>query len=168
MSQPIRQARRNDGSDTVRTIPSSDAQGLLGTPVPLRRDDGEQREAARLEEAQEEARGVERGEVVAGREGRRSNAPAEHEGGHEDAVGHAHDEEGREGLPGELRDGRHGPDQRVLVARQARVLHQPERRRVAEHRLVQDLQEVHPHQDGEDHLVRLPLDAPVLFRGVSE
>lgn len=163
MPQTIRQGRGDDGGDAVGAVPRGDAQGLLGAAVPLRGDDGEERETAGLEEAEEEARGVEGGEVVAGGERGGRDAPAEEERRHQDAVRHLHDEDAREGLPGQLRDGRHRPQQRVLAAREPRRLHQAEGRRVAEHRLVEDLEEVHPHEDRQDHRVGPPLDALVLL-----
>lgn len=165
MSKAIGQSRSDDGSDAIGAVPRGHAQRLLGAAVPLGGDDGEEREAAGLEEAEEEARGEQGREVVAGGEGGGRDAPSQNERGHEEAVRHAHDEDAREGLPGQLRDGRDRAEQRVLVPREPRRLDQPERRRVAQHRLVQDLQEVHPHQHREDHFVRLSPDSLVLLEG---
>lgn len=92
MSEAVGQGGGDDGGDTVGAVPRGDAQGLLGAPVPLRGDDGEEREAAGLEEAEEEAGGVEGLEVVAGREGRGCDAPAEEERRHQDPVRHFDDE----------------------------------------------------------------------------
>lgn len=168
MSQAERKGRRDDGGDTVGAVPRGHAQGLLGATVPLRGDDGEQRETAGLEEAEEEARGEEGLEVMAGRERGGRDAPAEEERRHQDPVRHLDDEDARERLPGQLRDGRHRPQQRVLAAREPRRLHQAEGCRVAKHRLVEDLQEIHPHEDRQDHRVCPPLDALVLFSRVSD
>lgn len=163
MPQPIRQGRCHNGSNAVRSIPRGHAEGLLSPTIPLRGDDGEQRKTAGLEQAEEEARSQQRPEVVAGGERGGRDAPAEDERRHEDAVRHPHDEDARERLPRQLGDGRDGTEQRVLAPREPRRLLQPERRRVPEHRLVEDLQEVHPDQEGQDRPVRLPPDPLILM-----
>lgn len=84
------------------------------------------------------------------------------EGTYEDSVRHPHDEVRRKGLRGQLPDGRDRADERVLVPRQVRRLAEAEGGAVAQHRLVQDLEEVDPDEDRQDDLVRLPPDAPIL------
>lgn len=167
MAQAVRQGGGGHGSEAIGAVPGGDAEGLLGAAEPLGGDDAEEREAAALEEAEEEAGGEQAAVAVAGGHGALGDAPAEAQARHQDPVRHAHDQVRRQRLHGQLRDGRDRPHQRVLVARQARGLLEAERRSVAEHRLVQDLQEVHPHQDRQDHLVRLPPDPLVLWKPAS-
>jgi len=100
--------------------------------------------------------------VAGGKRGRR-DTPAQDEGRHQDAVRHLDDQETGEGLPRQLRDGRDRAEERVLAAGQTRRLDQAEGRRVAQHGLVENLEEVHPYENDEDGLVGLPLDALVLF-----
>ncbi|KAJ0165013.1 hypothetical protein CTA2_12598 [Colletotrichum tanaceti] len=155
-----------DGGQAVGAVPAGDAHGLLGAAVPLGGDDGEEGQAAGLEEAEEEAGGEQAGVVVAGGHADLGDAPAEDEARHEEAVRHLDDEPGREGLPGELGDGGDGADHGVLVAREVAVLAEAEDGAVPEDRLVEDLEEVDPDEDREDALVRLAADAFVLERHV--
>lgn len=162
MAQPVRQGRGGDSSKAVRAIPGGDAHRLFGPAEPLRRDDAEEWQAAAFEETEEKASGEQAAVTATGGHGGLGDAPSEAQGRHEDAVRHADDEVRRDGLHGQLGDGRDGPHERVLVARQARGLLQPEGRAIAQHRLVQDLEEVHPDEDRQDHLVCLSPDPLVL------
>lgn len=168
MAQAIRQGRSDDGGSTIGAIPRRNAQRLLRSAVPLAGDDAEKRQAPRLEESEEEARGEQVAEVLASSHAGLRDAPAETQRGHEDAWRHLDDEVRREGLPGELRNGGHGADERVLVARQAGVSLEAVRGAVAEDRLVEDLQEVDPDEDDEDDAVRLATDAPAVFLGETD
>jgi hypothetical protein len=90
------------------------------------------------------------------------DAPSEDEGGHENAVRDLDDQDGRDGLEGKLGNGGDGPDQRILISVQAGVLLEAEDGSVSEHRLVEDLEEVDPDENDQNHPVRLPTDALVL------
>lgn len=72
------------------------------------------------------------------------------------------DQEGGERLPRQLRDWRDAPDQAVLVSGEVCGFLQSEDCPVSEDRLVQDLEEVDPDEDGEDDLIRLAANAFVL------
>lgn len=97
----------------------------------------------------------------------RGDTPPENEDGHQNAVRHSHDEEARERLPRQLGDGRDGAEEGVLAPREAGVFAKPEGRGVAQHALVENLEEVHPYQDGQDDFVGFPPDALVLSCRVS-
>ena len=60
----------------VGTIPSGDAQWLLGTTIPLTSDDAKQGETAGFEESKQEARGHEALEALTSGHGGLRNAPS--------------------------------------------------------------------------------------------
>ena len=76
---------------------------------------------------------------MAGSHTRLSDAPAQAEARHEDAVRDLHDEVGGEWLPCQLCDGRYGTDKAVLIAGKVRCLSQTEGRAVAQDGLVENL-----------------------------
>ena len=139
MPKTVGQSGRHDRRNAVHTIPKRNAIRLLHTSIPQPRNDCKQRHAPGLEQAQEEAAREQPAKVVACSHARLCEAPAENEGGHEDAVGHLDDQEGREGLPGELSHGGHGTDEGVLVSRETGVLLEVEDGPGAEDGLVDDL-----------------------------
>lgn len=54
MAQSVRKSRCNYRRSTIGTIPSSNAQRLLGTAIPLASDNAKQWETSSLKEAEEE------------------------------------------------------------------------------------------------------------------
>jgi hypothetical protein len=82
-------------------------------------------------------------------------------------MGNFDDEHRGKGLPKQLGDGCYGSNERVLVAFEARVFAETEDGAVSEDGLVENLKEVDPDEKGEDDLVCLAEDAPVLFQLVS-
>lgn len=97
--------------------------------------------------------------VMTSRHGSLRNPPPETKHGHEDAMRDFDNQKRRERLPCQLRNWRNRPDQRVLVAREMCVVFHAERRAEPQHRLVEDLQEVHPYEDQEDDSVGFASDA---------
>ena len=67
-----------------------------------------------------------------------------------------------EGQPIKLCNRSHGADEGVLVACEVAVLTETPDGAVAEHGLVEDLEEVDPDENGEDVLVGLAADSLVL------
>lgn len=130
------------GGDTVRAVPHGHAGWLLRPPIPLRRENGEQRETARLEEAEEKAGDDEAREVVARGDANLRNAPAQHHGRHEDARADFDDEDRGHGLPSQLCGRRHGSDDGVLVSLEMGVFLQAEYHAEAEDDLVENLMAV--------------------------
>jgi hypothetical protein len=162
VAETVGEGGGNDCRGAVGAVPRRYPDGLFGTSIPLACDDAEERETTGFEEAEEKAGGEEAGVAVARCHARLRYSPPEHEAGHENAVGDFDDQDGREWLPGELGDGGNGSDEGVLVAGEMRVFLEAKDGAIAEHRLVEDLEEVDPHQDGQDDFVRLASDSFVL------
>ena len=55
MAQSVRKSRRNDRRGAIGTVPSSNAQRLLSTTIPLASDNAEEGETSGFEEAEEES-----------------------------------------------------------------------------------------------------------------
>jgi len=109
----------DDSGDSVGSVPGGDSQGLLGSSVPLRGDQAEQRETSSLEQSEEESSDVD--VAVVGRCSHASgrDTPAENKDGHEVSSGESDEDECGERLPGELSNSVDRSRHRVLLSCQS-------------------------------------------------
>lgn len=163
MSQTVRKSGRNDGRPAVGSVPSRHTHGLLGATIPLTGDDAKKWQTAGLEQTQEEPGGQQGRETLASTHQGLGDTPAEDQRWHQNPMRHTHNQIHREGLPGQLGNGRNRPNERVLVPRQIGIGLQTKRCPVAQDGLVEDLKEIHPDQDDQNALISLAADAFVVL-----
>ena len=99
-----REQRAEHGRDSVGAVPDGDPERLLGSSVPGGGDDGEQRQARRLKETEQEPGREQALEVGRRGESARRNTPADDNHRHQNA---ADGEEGRISNHGQERLSRH-------------------------------------------------------------
>lgn len=112
--QSVRKDTSHDSSKTIRTVPTRHSDRLLGSPIPLRSDDGEERQATSFEQAEEEPRRVDALVTFCRAHAGRRTTPSKDEECHERSRWDSHDEVGREWLPAELGDSVNGTGEAVV------------------------------------------------------
>lgn len=102
MTQTIGNRSGCYGRDTVHAVPDSNAERLLGTPIPNSSKISKQWEATCFKKTQEEARREQSWKAMTARDAGLGDAPPQDHCGHQDAGRDLNDQPGREGLPCEL------------------------------------------------------------------
>lgn len=124
MAQSVRKSRRNDRRGAIGTVPSSNAQRLLSTTIPLASDNAEEGETSGFEEAEEKStqqlttlpffstrpkhipRSHQAPKIMTSCHRRLRSTPAKAQHRHQYPMRHLHNQNRRERLPCELRNRR--------------------------------------------------------------